>query len=289
MATTFSSCRRHVLLLLQLLVVGASVGLSESALNKTTITSKELQMIHARLRSLNKPPLKSIQSPDGDIIDCVPFHLQPAFDDPMLKRLIKPLDPPKMVKNHEYANDTVADDLFQLWRSSGETCPEGTVAIRRTKEEDIIRAGSVEMFGKKPVEYAEITNIKGSSHEHSVGIVRGDEIYGARATLNVWNPQLRVSYEFSLAQLWLTAGSYSNTIEVGWMVYPKLFGDRLTRIFIFWTSDRYKNGCYNLLCSGFVQTSRKIAVGAAISPVSTYNGRQNTILLTVLKRDDGNW
>ncbi|WOL08111.1 hypothetical protein Cni_G16863 [Canna indica] len=141
MATTFSICRHHLLLLLQLLVVGASVGLSESALNKTTITSKELRMIRARLRSLNKPPVKSIQSPDGDIIDCVPFHLQPAFDDPKLKRLIKPMDPPKMVKSHEYANDTVADDLFQLWRSSGESCPEGTVAIRRTKEEDIIRAG----------------------------------------------------------------------------------------------------------------------------------------------------
>lgn len=25
------------------------------------------------------------QSPDGDLIDCVPLYLQPAFDHPMLK------------------------------------------------------------------------------------------------------------------------------------------------------------------------------------------------------------
>jgi hypothetical protein len=49
-------------------------------------------------------------------------------------------------------------------------------------------------------------------------------------------------------------------------------------------SDDYQGtGCYNLLCSGLVQTSSKIAIGAAISPTSTYNGGQFDISLMIWK------
>lgn len=49
-------------------------------------------------------------------------------------------------------------------------------------------------------------------------------------------------------------------------------------------SDAYQaTGCYNLLCSGFVQTNNKIAIGAAISPTSSYNGGQFDISLLVWK------
>lgn len=49
-------------------------------------------------------------------------------------------------------------------------------------------------------------------------------------------------------------------------------------------TDAYQTtGCYNLLCSGFVQTNNKIAIGAAISPRSSYNGRQFDIGVTVWK------
>lgn len=49
-------------------------------------------------------------------------------------------------------------------------------------------------------------------------------------------------------------------------------------------SDAYQaTGCYNLLCSGFVQTNSKIAIGAAISPTSSYNGGQFDISLLIWK------
>lgn len=49
-------------------------------------------------------------------------------------------------------------------------------------------------------------------------------------------------------------------------------------------TDAYQaTGCYNLLCSGFVQTNNKIAIGAAISPTSSYNGGQFDISLLVWK------
>ncbi|PKA46911.1 hypothetical protein AXF42_Ash021587 [Apostasia shenzhenica] len=49
-------------------------------------------------------------------------------------------------------------------------------------------------------------------------------------------------------------------------------------------SDSYKEtGCYNLLCSGFVQTTNKVALGAAIYPISMYDRRQFDITILIWK------
>ncbi|KAE8716555.1 polygalacturonase [Hibiscus syriacus] len=88
----------------------------------------------------------AVQSPDGDIIDCVLLHHQPAFDHPRLKGT-KPLDPPERPSGVN-RNGMGADD-FQLWSMSGESCPEGTIPIRRTTEADLLRASSVRRFGRK--------------------------------------------------------------------------------------------------------------------------------------------
>jgi hypothetical protein len=38
--------------------------------------------------------------------------------------------------------------IKQLWHANGE-CEEGTIPIRRTKEEDVLRASSVKRYGRK--------------------------------------------------------------------------------------------------------------------------------------------
>lgn len=49
-------------------------------------------------------------------------------------------------------------------------------------------------------------------------------------------------------------------------------------------TDAYKaTGCYNMLCSGFVQTSRRVAIGVAISPISSYDGGQFDISVLIWK------
>lgn len=49
-------------------------------------------------------------------------------------------------------------------------------------------------------------------------------------------------------------------------------------------SDSYRaTGCYNLLCVGFIQTNSRIAIGAAISPVSSYDGNQYDITILIWK------
>ncbi|XP_019176425.1 PREDICTED: uncharacterized protein LOC109171804 [Ipomoea nil] len=252
--------------------------------------SRKMKMIRDHLMKINKPAVKTIQSPEGDIIDCVPSHKQPAFDHPRLKGQ-KPLDPPERPKGHD-TNERLYEN-FQLWSLSGESCPEGTVPIRRTFEDDILRASSVRRFGRKivaPVRRDSTSN----GHEHAVGYVSGEEYYGAKANINVWAPRVANQFEFSLSQMWVISGSFGddlNTIEAGWQISPELYGDKYPRFFTYWTSDAYQaTGCYNLLCSGFVQTNNRIAIGAAISPTSSYNGGQYDISILIWKDPKhGNW
>jgi hypothetical protein len=49
-------------------------------------------------------------------------------------------------------------------------------------------------------------------------------------------------------------------------------------------SDAYQaTGCYNLLCSGFIQVSSNIAMGASISPISSYRDSQYDISILIWK------
>ncbi|XP_058762796.1 protein neprosin-like [Vicia villosa] len=253
---------------------------------------RKLKRIRAHLKKINKPPIKTIKSPDGDVIDCIISHQQPAFDHPKLKGQ-KPLDPPERPKG--YSNNNNGENAtynFQLWTDSGETCPQGTVPIRRTTEQDFLRASSVRRFGRKPRGVRR--DSAGNGHEHAVVFVNGEQYYGAKASINVWTPRVTDQYEFSLSQIWVIAGSFGNdlnTIEAGWQVSPELYGDNYPRFFTYWTTDAYQaTGCYNLLCSGFIQTNNRIAIGAAISPRSIYNGRQFDIGLMVWKDPKhGHW
>ncbi|KAL3512791.1 hypothetical protein ACH5RR_025508 [Cinchona calisaya] len=249
-----------------------------------------LKRIRSYLKKINKPAVKTVQSPDGDIIDCVASHLQPAFDHPQLKGQ-KPLEPPERPKGHDSVD--ALKESFQLWTdAAGEGCPDGTVPIRRTTEKDVMRASSLRRFGRK------IQNVRhdtmSSDHEHAVAFVNGDQFYGAKASINVWTPSVTDQYEFSLSQVWIISGTFGNdlnTIEAGWQVSPELYGDNYPRFFTYWTTDAYQaTGCYNLLCSGFVQTNNRISIGAAISPRSSYSSRQFDIGIMLWKDPKhGHW
>ncbi|KAK8916231.1 hypothetical protein KSP39_PZI022488 [Platanthera zijinensis] len=271
-----------------------SSAAASPAKNDSLFSRKVLRrMIRAKLQRLNKPSNKTIQSSDGDVIDCIPFHLQPAFDQLKLRGQKPLMEPTERPKGSEIAGE-VAEEM-QTWRSAGEECPDGTVAIRRTTYKDVLRARAVGRFGRKPASRAWQDSAAGGGggHEHAVGYSYG-EYYGAKASLSVWAPHVATPNEFSLSQIWVISGSFGvdlNTIEAGWQVSPQLYGDSYPRFFTYWTTDSYQEtGCYNLLCSGFVQTTNKIAIGAAISPISSYYRGQFDITLLVWKDPKhGHW
>ncbi|KAJ0755132.1 putative neprosin [Helianthus annuus] len=274
-----------------ILLVSVPVEPKNETVFKPVEELKKLKRIRNHLKKINKPSVKTIQSPDGDLIDCVLSHLQPAFDHPKLKGQ-KLLEPPlERPKGHNSSDETI--NTFQLWAESNEFCPEGTVPIRRTTETDVLRASSLKQFGRKIIRRVR-RDTTSDAHEHAVAFVNGDQYYGAKAGINVWTPAVTNPYEFSLSQLWVISGSFGkdlNTVEAGWQVSPELYGDGYPRFFTYWTTDAYQTtGCYNLLCSGFVQTNNRIAIGAAISPRSSYKGKQFDISIMIWKDPKhGHW
>ncbi|KAJ1256125.1 hypothetical protein BS78_K081100 [Paspalum vaginatum] len=225
--------------------------------------------VRALLTKLNRPALKTIQ------------------------------DPPERPKNYNFTvagsgSEGVRNVVVQAWHATGEACPEGTVPIRRTTEKDLLRANSLRRYGRKPVRRGVRRDSTSSCHEHAVGYLNSEQYYGAKASVNVWSPRIGDPSEFSLSQIWVISGSFGNdlnTIEAGWQVSPELYGDSNPRFFTYWTTDAYQEtGCYNHNCHGFVQTTNKIAIGAAITPESVYKGRQFDITLMLWKDPNhGHW
>ncbi|CAN1294798.1 hypothetical protein LINPERPRIM_LOCUS22599 [Linum perenne] len=264
MATGVCSSTRLVFALFSILGL---VSLSSAA--RLYSDSKHRLDVHKHLNRLNKPPLNSVQSPDGDIIDCVPMSSQPAFDHPYLKdhkiQMRPSFHPEGLFDDNKVASESKArtNPIKQLWHTNGK-CAEGTIPIRRTKKEDVLRASSVKRYGKKKhrtipkPKSAEPDLINQSGHQHAIAYVQGDKYFGAKGTINV---------------------------------SPDLYGDNNTRLFTYWTSDAYQaTGCYNLLCSGFIQINSEIAMGASISPVSGYRNSQYDISILIWKDPkEGHW
>ncbi|CAA0828994.1 Protein of Unknown Function (DUF239 [Striga hermonthica] len=268
-------------------------------------SSRQKLEVQKHLKRLNKPPVKTIKSPDGDIIDCVPISHQPALDHPFLKdhkiQARPSYHPEGLFESNEMSagRKERPNTITQLWHMNGR-CPDNTVPIRRTTKEDVLRASSVKSYGKKKhrsflkPRSVEPDFTTQTGHQHAIAYVEGEKYYGAKATINVWEPKIQQPNEFSLSQIWILGGSFGqdlNSIEAGWQVSPDLYGDNNTRLFTYWTSDAYQaTGCYNLLCSGFIQVNSDIAMGASISPVSAYRNSQYDISILIWKDPkEGHW
>ncbi|KAL6506587.1 hypothetical protein OROGR_024768 [Orobanche gracilis] len=309
-AAHFTDVRRRERKLKAALLIACLWGLvvSLSCAAGRLPASKQKLKVDKYLKRLNKPPIKTFKSPDGDVIDCVHISHQPAFDHPFLKDhkiQMRPSYHPEEVSDDErkmYSSNKERRTYpitQQKWRMNGsQNCPEYTIPIRRTKKEDLLRASSLKRYGKKkPTSIhdrsnAQVTTSSTDSssqngHPHAIAYVAGDQYYGAKATINVWEPEIQHANEFSSSQIWVLGGSNGeglNSIEAGWQVNPGMYGDNSTRLFTYWTADGSQaTGCYNLLCSGFIQTNPDIAVGASISPLSVYQDSQFDITILIWK------
>ncbi|KAM4073017.1 hypothetical protein ACB094_11G184400 [Castanea mollissima] len=228
---------------------------------------------------------QKLESPDGDIIDCVDIYNQPVFDHPLLKNHTIKMRPSSHPEGHSFdegnnVSSNSKSEITQPWHLNG-SCPEGTIPIR-TNEKDLLKAN----YGWK--KHNTVPNYATLREE-------GERYYGMNAEINVWNPQVQEQAEFSMAQLWVEGldnnGVFLDSIEAGTMVYYDLYKDFETRLFTYWTSDGYQNtGCYNTVCPGFVQIDTRLALGASFIPYSEYGGVQKSINYFVYKDNvDGNW
>uniref|UniRef100_A0A453B871 Neprosin PEP catalytic domain-containing protein n=1 Tax=Aegilops tauschii subsp. strangulata TaxID=200361 RepID=A0A453B871_AEGTS len=177
-------------------------------------------------------------------------HLQPAcLRPPFAQEPYYPGSRPAYHPEGLYDESKVASQkqrtqtITQMWHQNG-LCQENTIPIRRTKKEDVFRASSIRRYGKKThlstpnPSSVDPAMLNENGHQHAIAYVEGDKYYGAKATINVWQPSIQQGNEFSLSQLWILGGSFGqdlNSIEAGWQVSPDLYGDNNTRLFTYWT------------------------------------------------------
>ncbi|KAK7410122.1 hypothetical protein VNO78_00658 [Psophocarpus tetragonolobus] len=260
--------------------------------------------IEAKLKQLNKPAVKTIKSEDGDIIDCINIYDQPTFNHPALKNHTIKAMPDFLVESKNSSSEDEETLTFQTWQKSGR-CPKGTIPVRRILKEDLLRATSLNHFGRKPPEVLKNStnafnhNFSNSNSEFipknrssAYLVTMGYNYVGAQADINVWNPKVTQPDDFTTAQIWLKNDNnpYFESVESGWMVNPKLYGDGATRFFAYWTTDSYNSkGCFDLTCSGFVQTGQ-VVLGGALEPISSHFGLQYSLNVGLfLEPDSGNW
>ncbi|MCL7036025.1 hypothetical protein MKW94_013490 [Papaver nudicaule] len=217
------------------------------------LSAKEELELQRQLTILNKSPIQTIHAPWGDVYDCIEFHKQPAFDHPLLKNYTFKMSEDQIVSTKNSQLETIMNQVNE--------CPKGTVPIRRTTKEDLIRAKFLLSNGVRDKQYR-----AGISYRTQA---TGETIYGAKGWFNFWNPSVNQD-QFSSTEIALYAGSGEeiNVLKHGWTVDPQLYGgSNLTRTFAYWTGGSgNKAGCYNTLCRGFVQVHDKYTLDIELFP-----------------------
>ncbi|CAH8334789.1 unnamed protein product [Eruca vesicaria subsp. sativa] len=201
-----------------------------------------------------------------DDFDCVDIYKQPAFQHPLLKHH---KIPEKFISNKSF-------NRKKKHKTNDQICPKGTVAILKQRSRtESLHLNSYGQFG----------------HHFAVMETFPDErsIYrGAQADISIHNLTLR-NNQLSKSQIWLENGPPGelNSIQVGWAVHPRVYGDSATRFTIYWTADGYKTtGCYNTNCPGFVILTRKPSIGSIFKLSSVYGG-DKTVIFTPHVFQDG--
>ncbi|XP_041989351.1 uncharacterized protein LOC121740788 isoform X1 [Salvia splendens] len=237
----------------------------------------------------------SIHSEDGDIIDCIDIYKQPAFDHPALKDHKIQMSPSQSHEDVAVQSETGRGSRVsmtsQLWHKNG-SCPKGTVPIRRAKDKHLPN------YGRKKAMFSHHNGSIGQTWlrpNYALGILHteGYAYIGGKADMLVQYPKVELDDEYSTSRVALKTGPYYDfeAMEAGWQVNPTVYGDRKTRLFVYWTIDAAnKTGCFDLTCPGFVQTSSEIALGAVIYPIAEPNDLPYQITIFIYRDPyTGNW
>ncbi|KAG5554169.1 hypothetical protein RHGRI_011885 [Rhododendron griersonianum] len=165
-----------------------------------------------QLKLLNKPAVKTIHTEYGDIIDCVDFYKQPAFDHPLLKNHtfhygMKPSTPFHVGARDQDSSNFTKPVSIGL---KGGGCPIGTVPIRRITKEDLIR----ERLSSRTMSSDD--NTPGAHYAVARTRSGSNKFLGAGAQeISLHNPHASGS-QYSAAKIKIQNGP--DSIEVGWRV-----------------------------------------------------------------------
>jgi hypothetical protein len=232
-------------------------------------------------------------------VDCIPVMEQPSVRQngitalapppPLSSRLSPaPPSPPLLSPTSPAANPPPpgepAQPLLELGLddSFGNAihCDDGTIPMRRVTLDDLARFPTLRAFLAKKAPPPAKPLVCPADYRYAVGQVGAQvPFYGALTTLAVWYPSIHQAYgpfQHSLSQMWVEGSSETSalqTAEAGWTVDPSRTGTTAATLFVYWTSTNYQSdGCYDLDCKGFVQTSDSWVLGAPNWPGPSISG-----------------
>ncbi|KAG6502035.1 hypothetical protein ZIOFF_041922 [Zingiber officinale] len=243
--------------------------------NNIPLTVEEDLELENELQSLNKPPVKVLKSFTGDLFDCIQIYKQPAFDHPAMKNHKLQIRPSFQTKN-----DVNMDEKFKPVLDPGfnDTCPLGTVLIRRTRKEDLIIAKELPKYFRN---YGSRYHVLDSSEQNYYAIAESQtgRYHGFESKITTWALPNVGPNQVSQNQVWMIGD-----VDADY--------DEQTVIQTGWHTDGYQTGCMNLNCKGFVQVSATHAPGYAFKGdnLSTYGGLQAYFDFRIQKDPQtGNW
>ncbi|CAL5045800.1 unnamed protein product [Urochloa decumbens] len=252
---------------------------------------------------------KTIQSDDGDVIDCVDVYQQPALKlaSPAGKRGIQ------AALERSAGASVLKPHQHQTWRKH-ESCPAGTVPIRRESSRanpevaELVRRSSpfgrpgsadrFNQFGRHAAgnlfNQSDMDAPPGGQVEVAASYATNGPYLGARADVPYWKVDVHPN-EFSMNYILVghtldtnyrpmpgakPPTDLTNQIAVGLVAWPSLFGDSLSRLFVYYTT-----GGFHLV------DTTPFALGAAWSNFdSQVGGDRNAVTFRIHRDPAGeNW
>lgn len=212
-------------------------------------------------------------------VDCVPVNEQPTVRAMHLQALAAPPSAPheppaaaeesnsKPLPLEAQIPEGQTADAF----GNSLTCDASTIPMRRITLDQMARFSSLREFFEKGPNGAGHAPIPGQfaapqtdAHKYAFTYQYVNN-WGDNDDINLWRPYVYtdIGEVFTLAQSWTIGyGSTTQTAEVGWQNYPARVGTENSVPFIYFTADNYQTtGCYDLTCSGFVQTNNSLIFG----------------------------
>ncbi|CAN8325656.1 unnamed protein product [Cochlearia groenlandica] len=222
--------------------------------------------IEQELKLINKPAVKIIKSIHGERYGCVDFYKQPGFDHPSMNNMRLMRSYPNISK---IQNETLHNNKFgHLWEN-GVGCPIGTVPIRRTTKEDLLRLKSFDGDIPNPRgswndTFEPMTSGKSSYHFAVIRTKRNTRRYnGASMTISIHTPPVQPN-QISSARMLIQMGY--EFVQAGWTVSPLLYGDDKSRLFVFTNAGGH--ACYHTRCptgAGMILVRHDLAPGLSLT------------------------
>lgn len=244
---------------------------------------------------------------DNQHYDCVPLQQQPAVRKFHLTEIAKP---PVLARPAGSAEASpVPEQPEQQFDKFGNStrCEANTTALHRLTLETLSRFATLHDFYKKspPLQTgsSQSAALLQANTQSSAEPVDKYSVFdqsvtniSANATFNIWQPTVDVSAGqiFSAMELVDASVAENQTVtateETGWAVYPALFGDELSRFFIYSTADNSQTtGSYNNAAGDFVQIADSGVLGSTFSGTSSPGGAQHEFSAQYRRDSNNNW